>query len=211
MGQGLGPVEVVGGEDHRGAGGDRLAQQAVEQVPTSRIEPGVRLVEQPELRPARRHHGQRRAAALAGRQAVDGHVGQSPGHAEALHGEGDLGVGGADRAAPEANVLGHGQVLVEPVAMAQHTDFGAHVTPVGPQVTAEDHGLTRRHGHQAGQHPEQGGLAGTVAPAHQHDLTALDVQAGAGQRREPPEQCHRASKVNDRLHETNSPYLRRSG
>ena len=44
--------------------------------------------------------------------------------------------------------------------------------------------------------------AGAIAAADEDDLAALDVQAGAGQRREPPEKRHRVAKVNDRLHES---------
>ncbi len=77
VGQRLGAVDLVRGEDHRGAGRDGVADEAVEAVAPGGVEAGVGLVEQPELGAAGQQAGQRGAAALAGRQLRDGHVGQA--------------------------------------------------------------------------------------------------------------------------------------
>ena len=44
MGQRRGPLELVGGDHHRRSRRGRTAQQAVEQIASLGIEPGVRLI-----------------------------------------------------------------------------------------------------------------------------------------------------------------------
>ena len=67
-GQRSGPLELVAGDDDGGAGRRGLAQRGVELVAPGGVEPGVRLVEQPQLGPAGHQAGQRGAPLLAGRQ-----------------------------------------------------------------------------------------------------------------------------------------------
>ena len=103
------------------AGG--LAQRGVELVAAGGVEAGVRLVEQPQLGPPGDEAGQRGAPLLAGREAA---------HRRARR-AGRRGRGGPcaasisasvapDRGAPEADVLGDGEVEVEPVAVAEQAD-----------------------------------------------------------------------------------------
>ena len=66
MGDRSRPVELVGGEQHRRAGGDGLGDQPVDELTSGLIEAGVGLVEQPQLGPAGHHGGERGAASLAG-------------------------------------------------------------------------------------------------------------------------------------------------
>ena len=70
-------VELVGAEDHGGAGGGGVADQLVDEVAAVLVEPGVGLVEQPQLGAAGDQAGQRGAAALTGGEAADGDVPQA--------------------------------------------------------------------------------------------------------------------------------------
>ena len=186
--------------------------EGVEQVAAGGVEAGVGLVEQPQLRAAGGHDGERRAAALAGRQPVDGHGGQPPGHAEAVHGGGDLGVGGARRCGPRSarsrrrSGRRRGRCRGR-AARPWCARPGARSRRSQPRTTASPAAT----GTRPARTRSRVVLPAPLRPADQDDLAALDVEVGAGQRREPPEKCHRTSKVNDRLHETVSPYLRGSG
>ena len=56
------------GDEHGGSDRGRLGDQLVEDRPGASVEPGVRLVEQPQLGPAGGQHGQGHPPALAGRE-----------------------------------------------------------------------------------------------------------------------------------------------
>jgi hypothetical protein len=174
----------------------------------------VGLVEQPQLRAAGGYDGEGRTAALAGRQSVDGHGGQPTAHTQAVHGRGDLGVGGAHGATPEADVLGDGQILVEAVAVAQHPDLGA-TSWRRDRVATQYDGLPAV---TSGGRDPQGWSCPRLAAGAMEDPRTLLINlilfgllplwgiAGF-----IDWCCHRATKVNDRLHETVSRYLRGSG
>ncbi len=66
MGKGLGSVELVGREEHRGTRRNGLAGQPVEEVAPVLVETGVWLVQQPELGAAGQQAGQRGPATLSG-------------------------------------------------------------------------------------------------------------------------------------------------
>ena len=68
VGQGEAALELVGGEHDGGAGRHGLAHEVVEAVAALGVEPGVGLVEQPQLGAAGDERGDRRPAALAGRE-----------------------------------------------------------------------------------------------------------------------------------------------
>ena len=97
----------------------------------------MRLVEQPQLGAAGDEAGERGAPALPGRQLADEHVAQTPVDAEPLHRRRHLVVGGADGGAPEPDVLGHGEVAVEPVAMPEQADPRPHRVALGGEVEPE--------------------------------------------------------------------------
>ena len=84
--------------------------------------------------------------------------------------------------------------------MPEEPHEAAHTPRVLPEVHTEDGGLPRHHGHQPGQRPEEGGLAGAVRPAHEHDLTGVNLEVDASQCREAIEEADRSTKANDRAH-----------
>ena len=186
-GQRAGPLQLVAGDDDGRAGGRGLAQRGVELVAPGGVEPGVGLVEQPQLGPAGHEAGQRGAPLLAGREAADRERGEPARQAEAFHRRVDLGPRRADRGAPEAHVLGDGEVEVQAVAVAEQADAAAHRVALGRQVAAEHGPGAAGERHEPGAHPQQRRLAGAVGTAEQHDLAGGDGQRHAGQRREAAE------------------------
>ena len=79
-------------------------------------------------------------------------------------------VAGADGSAPEADVLGDGQVFVEAVVVAEQADAGPDGAAVGGQVDAEDGRLAPAHRQEARAQLQERGLARAVRSLQQHDL-----------------------------------------
>ncbi len=143
VGQGPGPLQFVGDEQHRPSLSGAAPQQPVEEVAAGGVEAGMGFVEQQEPGTAGQRHGQASPALLAGRKAAEGHAGQ-PGEAELL--QDGVGVGRAAAAGPdpEAHVLPHGQVVVGARGVADEGQLGAEGAPVDCEVVTEHDGACRR-------------------------------------------------------------------
>ena len=109
-------------------------------------------------------------------------------------------VGGAGRPGREAQVVGHGEVVVEEGGVAEQADPAADGAAVGPQVVAEHLGLAGRDADQPGAGPQQGGLAGAVRAPHQHAPRRGDVEVDARQGGEPAEERHRGTEADGEGH-----------
>ncbi len=137
-----------------------------------------RLVEQQQLGALGQRAGQGHALALAAGQLVRlalgvlGHVHQLEhlGHAGV-----DLGLGHLVLLQAEGDVLRHGHVREQRVGLEHHVDrplVGRHVGDV--DAIEEDPPFGRAF--EAGQHAQQGGLAGTGATQQGEDLALADFQ-----------------------------------
>ena len=82
--QRLDRARLVRGDQHGGPVPGRFGDQLVEDRPGGAVEPGVRLVEQPELGPARGQHRDRHPPPLAGRELRRPGPEQSAGEAQSL-------------------------------------------------------------------------------------------------------------------------------
>jgi sortase A len=199
VGQRRGTLQLVAGEQDRDPGGSRVPDEAVEDVASGSVEAGVGFVEQPEPGVPHEQGGQRGPAPLAGRQAGDGEVAEPA--VDAGPGEGGLDVGGAAHGSgPEADVLGDGQVVVEAGGVAEEGDLAAHRLSVAAQVDPEHGGLAPDDRHQASDGTQQGGLAGAVGPAQEHDLAGFGVEVDAGEGRETAQQADRGAEADDGVH-----------
>lgn len=203
-GQSSGTIELVGSEDDRRTGGDGLFDEAVDEIPTGRVEPGVGLVEEPELWAAGDEDSEGDPAPLSGAEAADGEAGQAPVEAEAGEGGSDgvrISPSGADR---EADVLGGGEVVVEEAGMADEPDPAADGPAVVAEVLAEDAGLAAGDGEQAGERPQEGGLARPVGAAYEHHLASVDVEVDTGEGGEAVEEDDRGAEADDGPHGSGS-------
>jgi sortase A len=185
----------VGRQQDRPPGSRRGPQEPVEELATGGVKPGVGLVEEQQPGSAGQGGGQGGAALLAGREAPEGHAGDSA-QSELLQHPFGLVCRLAGGPGPEPEVLPHAQVVVTPGGVPEEGQLPAGAVPVGGQVAAED--LTRpgAEGQEAGQQPQQGRLAGAVWPGDEHDLTLVDVQIHAGQGREAAQQADGGAEVN---------------
>ena len=208
-----GTLELVAGDDDGGAGVDRGAEGRVELVATRRVEAGVGLVEQPQLRPPGDQARERRPAALAGRQP------SRPARRR------------ADRARSIRSSAASISALDAPTVDPQKRTFSATVRsaysplacPSSPtrartasrcvaQVAAGDTSLAACERQQPGAQPQQRRLAGAVRTAEQDDLASVHGEVGAGERGERTEDDDGVAQLDDDLvalvHGRRSRYLR---
>src|ERR1700749_3316470 len=66
---------------------------------------------------------------------------------------------------------------------------------------ATDDRLAPDDGDQPGDGPQEGGLAGAVGSAEQHDLARADVEVETGESGEAAEQADGSTEADDRVHE----------
>src|SRR5690606_8513168 len=171
--------------------------QPVDDVPPLAVQPRVRLVEEPQLRPAADHRCERRATPLPRREGVHGEVPEPAGHPEALQRRPAL----LDRRArgprPERHVLGDREVLVQVGGVPEQADAPPNGGAVPDEVLAEHGRGPRGHGDEPRADPQQGGLAGAVRTPEQQDLAAPDVEIDAGEGGEAAEQGDRGAESDD--------------
>ena len=177
----MGPIGFVGREHHRGASPDGVAHQGVEQIPALGVEAGVGFVEQPQGGMAGHEHGQSGAPALAGRESPDGDRGEPAIEAQVGEGGWDLCGMAAGGAHPEADVVLHREIVIEPGGVTDQPDPPAHSPAVTPEIDPEHHRFAARHREQPGTDPQQAGLARAVRALHQDHLARRDVEVDAGE------------------------------
>ena len=185
--EGLGAVEVVGGEHHGGTGVRCTSQHTVEQVPTLGVESGVGLVEQPQPGPAGHQSGERNPSSLAGGQPPHPGVGQSARHTEVAGRR--LDGTGIQPGCPgeEPQIVGRSEVLVQATGRTEEPDLSSHPPRVGGHVHPQHDCVARCHPHQTGAQPQHGRLPRSVGSHQRHQLAAGHVKVDAGECVEAPE------------------------
>jgi hypothetical protein len=178
-GQVVGLVQVLGGEQHVGAGRDQAADGVPELDAAAGVQPGGRLVEQQQPRRADQAGAQVELAAHAARVGPDQPVGgvREPQLGEHL---GAVGFGRAgvlaEQPGHQVEVLaaGHGRLHGRGLAgQADHPPNGrglaAHVVAGHPQLAPVG-------AQQGGHRAHEGGLAGPVGAEDGQDLARLGDQ-----------------------------------
>ena len=120
------------------------------------VEPGVGLVEQPQLGAAHHDGGQCHPASLARRQPVGGDVVQPRRQTKAIKRARHIGVAHPRRPGPQVQVLSRAQLPVERGVVAQQANPAPHRGPFGAQVTAQHIALPLREAQQPGTQVKQG-------------------------------------------------------
>src|SRR5438445_1038332 len=145
-----GAVELMGGDHDRRSRRGRGAHQVVDDVTRGGVEPGVGLVEQPQLGPAGDHRRDRGSASLPRRELVDRDAGQPSVDAEGDHRRVGLGVSGTTGARPEVDVVGHGEIVVETGGVPEQAHATAYGDTAGAvaEIDTEGHRLAGDHRNQ---------------------------------------------------------------
>ena len=206
VGDRCGPVQLVRREQHRRTCGGGVGDEAVDQVPPGLVQPGVGLVEEPELGPTGQEDGERGAAPLPCGQAADLDGAQPVAQAHA--GQGGLHVGGAAAGGPgpEPHVGLDRQLVVEPGGVGQQADPRPDPAAVGPEVAPQHAGVAVHHRHQSRAAAQQGGLARAVRTLQEHHLAGVDGEVGAGEGGEATDEGDGAAEVDHGLHERGAGY-----
>ena len=171
VGQRRGPVELVGRQDHRRPLADGLRGRA------RRAGRGP-SASSPAWGSSSSHSSGRRASRQASdvrrRWPADSRATGTSASRPASPTSGqrgvDVGVAGPAGPAPERDVLGDGEVVVQAGGVAEQPDPAADGPGVGPQVVAQHQGLAPHDRHQPRAGAQQRRLACAVGAAEQDDL-----------------------------------------
>ena len=182
VGELVGLVEVLRGQQHRAALGDQVADGVPHLAAGARVEAGGRLVEEDQRRPGDQAGGQVEPAPHATGELRDLLV---AGVLEAEPAEQLLGgrarplLVDAEQPAEQVEVLAGGEVLVDRGVLPGDADQLAHHVRVLLDVDAEDLRAAAVHREQRGEHLEHRGLAGAVGSEDAEDLAAAYLQVDA--------------------------------
>ena len=174
---------------------DRLDDQLVEDRPGRGVEPGVGLVEQPQLGPRavrmasatrRRWPAESLAAAVLASRPI------SPHRSQAWVDPGRVAPGGTDG---EPDVLADGQVVVEVGGVGEQADPATDGGPVADRVEPEhpDTAPTAT-GTSPAQTRSRLVLPAPFGPFDQHGLSHGDLEVDPGEQREPPRERDRVTE-----------------
>jgi hypothetical protein len=209
LGELVGFLEVLRGEQHRGALVDELADHVPELVAAREVEAGRRLVEEEHrgLRHERRRDVE--APAHAAGVRAQGAVGRI---AEREAPQQLVGPGGDGRSrqlaedAHHAQVLAPGEVRVDRGVLAGEADAPPHGVGLAHHVATEHLGAARVGVQDGGQHPNRRGLAGAVGPeqTEHRAFRHLEVDAVEGRQvavalRQPLDHDRSVTHVGDPL------------
>jgi sortase A len=195
-----GPVELVGGEDDSGTSEGGLGDDAIDEVATLGVEPGMGLVEEPELGAAGGDDGDGGPTPLAGGETIYSYTPQPPIEPEPIEGAlrgGDADATGASR---EPDVLLDSEVAIEEPGVAEEPDEAPDGSGVDPQVVTEDHGVALGDPGEPRAGAEQRGLASAVWSSEVDDLARSDDEVDARERGEPAEEADGGAKEDSGVH-----------
>ena len=190
VGQPVGLLHVLGGEQQGGAVADQLADDVPEREAAARVKAGGRLVQEQHLGPADQAGPEVEAAPHPARVGLDGAVG-GVGELEPLqHLVGPapgLVLAQVVEPADQVEVLAPGEVLVDGRVLAGQADDRAQGLGVADDVVAGHPGRAPVGEEQGGEDPDDGGLAGPVGAEQAEDGPGRGGQVDPVHRLDGPE------------------------
>ena len=185
VGEPVGLLQVLGGQQHGGAGLAQFPERGPELQPAGRVQPGGRLVQDQQGGPV--HQAGRQVQAAAHPARVGPHrPADRGGQAEALGQPGGAPGGLAPpepgQAADQHEVVPAVQALVQAGVLAGQPDDGTHRVGAGRHVAAEHADRARVLAQQRGQDAHQGRLAGAVGAEQRGQRPGTDGQIDPAQR-----------------------------
>ena len=183
VGQDVGLLEVLRGEEHRHA---LVARQVGDLLPHVRaaggVQAGGRLVEEEDPRPVHERERQVQPALHAARVAADlavGRVGEADALDQRVAARAALGLGHALQRGLELHVLAPGQQRVQRGLLQRGADRRADGRALAHDVVPRDPRRARGGRQQGGEDQDRGRLAGAVGAQEAVDLARLDAQVDA--------------------------------
>ncbi len=184
VGQLVGLLQVLGGEQHGGAGGDQFPYALPGVGAAARVEAGGGFVQDDHGRAGDQRPGEVEAAPHPAGVGAAGPVGRLR-QAEAVEEFGGAPAGGAASRAVQAGhqvqVLAAGQLLVDGGVLAGEAEAGPDRLGGGADVVARHPGAARVGPQQGGEDADGGGLAGAVGTEQAEDGAGRGVQVDPGE------------------------------
>lgn len=177
--EGVGLVQVVGGDEDRHAVRAQPADLVPHVRPTLRVQAGGRLVQEDDLRLVDDAEGDLDPATLAtgvGLALAVGELGELEGLQGTYRPALRLGLRDAVQPGLEHQLLPTGGLVPGAAALGHIADAAAYLARVLAQVGAGDGGLAPVRLDEGRQHPQGGGLAGAVRAEEPEDLARRHVQ-----------------------------------
>ena len=175
--------------------GHGLGHDLAEDGPGVGVEPGMGLVEEPQLGTTGHEQGERHPPALAGGKTAHRGTAHPAPELEAIEHGVDVRQTPSGRSHREADVLDDGQVVVERGGVAEHAHPATKGRGVAAQITSEHRALAPRQREQAGAYPQQARLARPVRAFENDHFTLGDGEIDAGQGRKPPGHTNGGTEV----------------
>ena len=172
----------VAGDDHGPALPGQPAQQVAQLHPAARVQPGRRLVEQQHGRVVHERPDQPEPLLLPAGQAVHRRVRllRQPGQLQQERGPvRPRRLRHPVRRRHHLEVLGAGEVVVQPEDVRRPAHPGPHLVGLGDRVEAGHPDLAGVRAEQRGEHQQQRRLARAVRPDERGDLPGRRVQVDA--------------------------------
>ena len=182
VGELVGLLQVLGGEEDRGAVVVQRPHLLPDRLAADRVEAGGRLVEEEHARFVDERGGEVEAALHAagvGADAAVGGGGQVDPFEQGVGAPAALGGGDALQGRLQPDQLAAGHQRVERRFLQGDADRGAHRPRLGDHVVAGDGGAAAGRQQQRRQHPHRGRLAGAVGAEEAVDLALLDRDVDA--------------------------------
>ena len=199
VGQLVGLVEILGGEQDRAAVGDQAADRVPHLAAGARVKPRRRLVEEDQRRPRDQAGRQVQAPAHAPRELRDRLVGRVA-QVELLEQPGGSGASvrraHALQASEQPQVLGRGQVIVDRCVLPGHPEQLADAMGLARDVHAEHLGVPRVDRQQRGEHPQHRRLSGPVRAEDAEDLALANLEVDPVDGAKPAERLDQPRGVN---------------
>jgi hypothetical protein len=185
VGELVGLLQVLGGQQHRRARVDQVADQRPQVVAAGGVQAGGGLVQEQHPGAADQGGGQVQAAAHPPGVGLDlpvGHVYQVNALEDFAGAPSRWTASQPIEPADHLDVLPAGEVVVNGGGLARQADPGAHARRVGAHVDAGDAGGARVRCQQGGEDPDESGLAGAVGAQQGMDGPGPHGQAQLVQR-----------------------------
>jgi hypothetical protein len=202
VGQPVGLLQVLRGEEDRHPGPDQLADDVPDRLPAARVQPGGRLVQEQHLRPGDQAHGQVHLAAHAAGEGLHP-ARRVRGQLEQFQQLGrtapPLGPAQPPQPAHQQQVLLRGQPFVHRGELTGQADRAAHRLRLADHVATGHPGRATVRRLQRGQDPHGRRLAGAVGPEQGEHRSAGDGELDPRQHRLRPVRLAQAGRLHRRL------------